>query len=31
MNIWVWWLLMLGGILCVIGVAAGIEAEKHDD
>jgi hypothetical protein len=31
MTIWLWWLLILVGILCVIAVAAAIERHKHDD
>jgi hypothetical protein len=31
MNFWVWWLLILAGIICVIAVAAMIERGKHDD
>jgi hypothetical protein len=30
MSIWLWWLLILAGILCVIAVAAFIERQKHD-
>jgi hypothetical protein len=31
MNIWLWWLLILAGVLCVIAMAAVIERRKHDD
>jgi hypothetical protein len=31
MTGWLWWLLLLAGIFCVIAVAAMIERGKHDD
>jgi hypothetical protein len=31
MNIWLWWLVILVGILCVIAVAAVIELQKGDE